>query len=135
MISQGSKIRVFLGKLGLDGQDRGVLVVGQALREAGMEVIYSGPIQMPENIVEAVIQEDVHVLGLNILSRADMELIPRIMELLEREETRDILVLVGGVVRPEDIPKLKDCGVAEVFKPGADTREIVSYIREWWERE
>lgn len=125
------KIRVFLGKPGLDGHDRGVLIVGQALRDAGMEVIYSGLKQTPENLVEAALQEDVDVLGLSILSGAHMALIPRIMELLAEYGASDILVIAGGVIPSDDAEVLAgEYGVARVFGPGTNTDDIVAYIRE-----
>jgi methylmalonyl-CoA mutase C-terminal domain/subunit len=125
------KIRVFLCKPGLDGHDRGVLIVGQALRDAGMEVIYSGLKQTSENLVEAAIQEDVDVLGLSMLSGAHMALIPRITQLLADEGATDIMILVGGVIPPQDAEVLvRDHGVARVFGPGTDTRDIVAFIKE-----
>lgn len=125
------KIRVFLCKPGLDGHDRGVLIVGQALRDAGMEVIYSGLKQTPENLVEAALQEDVDVLGISILSGAHMALIPRMMELLREQGAEDILVLAGGVIPADDAEVLaREHGVSRVFGPGSDTREMVAYIRE-----
>lgn len=124
-------IRVFLAKPGLDGHDRGVLIVGQALRDAGMEVIYSGLKQTSENLVEAAIQEDVDVLGLSILSGAHMALIPRITQLLHERGADDITVLAGGVIPPEDAEVLvREHRVARVFGPGTDTRDIVAFIRE-----
>jgi len=125
------KTRVFLAKPGLDGHDRGVLIVGQALRDAGMEVIYSGLKQTPENLVEATIQEDVDVLGLSMLSGAHMALIPRIMELLGENDAEDVTVIAGGVIPREDAEVLvAEHKVARVFGPGTDTREIVAFIRE-----
>jgi len=125
------KVRVFLCKPGLDGHDRGVLIVGQALRDAGMEVIYSGLKQTPEHLVEAAIQEDVDVLGLSILSGAHMALIPRITDLLAEREAQDIIVLAGGVIPAADAEVLiRDHGVARMFGPGTDTRDIVTYINE-----
>lgn len=123
------RVRVFLGKPGLDGHDRGVLVVGQALRDAGMEVIYSGLIQTPEMIVEGAIQEDADVVGLSILSGAHMGLVSRIMQLLGENDARDIPVIVGGIIPPADVPRLEALGVAGVFGPGTDTRDIVDHIR------
>jgi methylmalonyl-CoA mutase, C-terminal domain len=126
-----NKIRVFLCKPGLDGHDRGVLIVGQALRDAGMEVIYSGLKQTPEHLVEAAIQEDVDVLGLSILSGAHMALIPRITQLLKDEGVEDMMVLAGGVIPSEDAEELvNEHGVDKVFGPGTDTRDIVAFIRE-----
>ena len=125
------KVRVFLAKPGLDGHDRGVLIVGQALRDAGMEVIYSGLKQTPEMIVEAAIQEDVDVLGLSMLSGAHMVLIPRITGLLRDGGAADILVLAGGVIPFDDAEILmRDHGLDRVFGPGTDTQNIVSYIYE-----
>jgi len=125
------KIRVFLAKPGLDGHDRGVIIVGQALKDAGMEVIYSGLKQTPEAIVEAAVQEDVDVLGISILSGAHMALIPRIMELLKSRGASDIIVLAGGVIPKDDAGVLVEKhGVCRVFGPGTDTNEIVNYIYE-----
>jgi len=126
-----SKIRVLLGKPGLDGHDRGILIVGQALRDAGMEVIYSGLKQTPEDLVEAALQEDVDVLGLSIISGAHMAIIPRVMELLREQKAGDVLVVLGGVIPADEAAALvRKHGVARVFGPGTDTRDIVAYIRE-----
>jgi methylmalonyl-CoA mutase C-terminal domain/subunit len=124
------KIRVLVAKPGLDGHDRGAKVVARALRDAGMEVIYTGLRQTPEMIVEAALQEDVDVIGLSILSGAHMALMPRIMELMEENEVADIAVFIGGIVPDEDIPKLREIGVLEVFGPGTATKDIVMAIRE-----
>ncbi len=125
------KIRVFLCKPGLDGHDRGVLIVGQALREAGMEVIYSGLKQTNDMLVEAAIQEDADVFGISILSGAHMALIPRITEMLAERGADDILVIAGGVIPSDDADALVSRqGVDRVFGPGTDTRDIVAYIRE-----
>lgn len=125
------KIRVFLCKPGLDGHDRGVLIVGQAMRDAGMEVIYSGLKQTSENLVEAAIQEDVDILGISILSGAHMALIPRITGLLHDRGADDILVMAGGVIPNDDAEALvAEHGVARVFGPGSDTRDIVAFIKE-----
>ena len=125
------KIRVFLCKPGLDGHDRGVLIVGQALRDAGMEVIYSGLKQTNEMLVEAAIQEDVDVMGISILSGAHMALIPRITEMLAGRGADDILVIAGGVIPPDDAEVLvAEKGVARVFGPGTDTRDIVTFIKD-----
>ena len=125
------KIRVFLCKPGLDGHDRGVLIVGQAMRDAGMEVIYSGLKQTSENLVEAAIQEDVDILGISILSGAHMALIPRITGLLHERGAGDILVMAGGVIPNDDAEALvAEHGVARVFGPGSDTRDIVAFIKE-----
>ena len=124
------KIRVLIAKPGLDGHDRGAKVVARALRDAGMEVIYTGLRQTPEQIVEAAIQEDVDVIGLSILSGAHTHLFPKVMELLKENNIEDIVVMGGGVIPEEDIPELKNVGIAEVFTPGTDTRDIVKFIKE-----
>ena len=124
------KIRVLIAKPGLDGHDRGAKVVARALRDAGMEVIYTGLRQTPEQIVETALQEDVEVIGLSILSGAHTHLFPEIMRLLKENGAEDILVIGGGVIPEEDIPELKKIGIAEVFTPGTDTREIVNFIKE-----
>jgi len=124
------KIRVLIAKPGLDGHDRGAKVVARALRDAGMEVIYTGLRQTPEQIVETALQEDVEVIGLSILSGAHTHLFPEIMRLLKENGADDILVIGGGVIPEEDIPELKKIGIAEVFTPGTDTREIVNFIKE-----
>ena len=123
------KIRVLIAKPGLDGHDRGAKVVARALRDAGMEVIYTGLRQTPEQIVETALQEDVEVIGLSILSGAHTHLFPEIMRLLKENGAEDILVIGGGVIPEEDIPELKKIGIAEVFTPGTDTREIVNFIK------
>ncbi len=121
-------VRVLVGKVGLDGHDRGAKVVAQALRDAGMEVIYTGLRQTPEQIVEAALQEDVQVIGLSILSGAHMQLLPPVLEMLRDQDSSDIIVIVGGIIPREDIAYLKENGVAEVFTPGSTTEEIVSFI-------
>jgi methylmalonyl-CoA mutase C-terminal domain/subunit len=123
------KIRVVVAKPGLDGHDRGAKIIARALRDAGMEVIYTGLHQTPEQIVETVIQEDADAVGLSILSGAHMTLVPRIVELLHDQEIDDVLVTVGGTIPAEDIPELKRLGVAEVFTPGASTQSIVEFIQ------
>jgi methylmalonyl-CoA mutase C-terminal domain/subunit len=123
------KIRVVVAKPGLDGHDRGAKIIARALRDAGMEVIYTGLHQTPEQIVETVIQEDADAVGLSILSGAHMTLVPRIMELLGEQEAGDVLVTVGGTIPADDIPELKKSGVAEVFTPGAPTSDIIEFIR------
>ncbi len=123
------KIRVVVAKPGLDGHDRGAKIIARALRDAGMEVIYTGLHQTPEQIVETVIQEDADAVGLSILSGAHMTLVPRIVELLREQDIDDVLVTVGGTIPAEDIPELKRLGVAEVFTPGASTQSIVDFIR------
>lgn len=124
------KIRVLIAKPGLDGHDRGAKVVARALRDAGMEVIYTGIRQTPEMIVEAALQEDVDVVGLSILSGAHMALCPRVLELLHKEGMDDVVVLVGGIIPDEDVAPLKEMGVQGVFGPGTSTEEIVKFIRE-----
>jgi methylmalonyl-CoA mutase C-terminal domain/subunit len=123
------KIRVLIAKPGLDGHDRGAKVVARALRDAGMEVIYTGLRQTPEMIVEAAVQEDADCIGLSILSNAHMAIFPRIVELLKREEREDILLFAGGIFPDEDIPEIKKMGFKGVFGPGSDTREIADFIR------
>ncbi|HZE68466.1 MAG TPA: cobalamin B12-binding domain-containing protein [Pyrinomonadaceae bacterium] len=124
------KIRVLVAKPGLDGHDRGAKVIARALRDAGMEVIYTGLRQTPEMIAAAALQEDVDAVGVSILSGAHNTLCPRIIQLLRNEGLNDCLVLVGGIVPQEDIPKLKQDGVAEVFLPGTSTEEIVKFLRQ-----
>ncbi|HRE48567.1 MAG TPA: cobalamin B12-binding domain-containing protein [Aggregatilineales bacterium] len=124
------KIRVLVAKPGLDGHDRGAKVVARALRDAGMEVIYTGLRQTPEMIVEAALQEDVDVIGLSILSGAHMALIPRIMELMKANDLSDVKVILGGIVPDDDLPVLKAMGVSGVFGPGANTEDIAKHIRQ-----
>ncbi|NOY44914.1 MAG: cobalamin B12-binding domain-containing protein [Deltaproteobacteria bacterium] len=124
------KIRVLIGKPGLDGHDRGAKVVARALRDAGMEVIYTGIRQTPEKIVAASIQEDVDVVGLSCLSGAHMVLFPRVAELLREKGKDDVLLFGGGIIPVEDIPALKEAGFAEIFLPGTDTNDVVRFIRE-----
>ena len=124
------RIRVLVAKPGLDGHDRGAKVIARALRDAGMEVIYTGLHQTPEQIVETVIQEDADAVGVSILSGAHMTLIPRILELLREREVDDVLVLVGGTIPTDDARELKEQGVAEIFTPGAPTGAIVDFLRE-----
>ena len=123
-------IRVLVAKPGLDGHDRGAKIIARALRDAGMEVIYTGLRQTPEMIVNAALQEDVQVIGLSILSGAHNAIMPRIMELLREKEMTDVLVVVGGIIPDEDAKELKKLGVAEVFQPGASLEKIVTFIRE-----
>jgi methylmalonyl-CoA mutase C-terminal domain/subunit len=123
------KIRVVVAKPGLDGHDRGAKIIARALRDAGMEVIYTGLHQTPEQIVETVLQEDADAVGLSILSGAHMTLVPRIVELLKEQDAGDVLVTVGGTIPAQDIPELKELGVAEVFTPGAGTQEIIDFIK------
>jgi methylmalonyl-CoA mutase C-terminal domain/subunit len=122
-------IRILVAKPGLDGHDRGAKVVARALRDAGFEVIYTGLRQTPEQIANAAVQEDVAVVALSILSGAHMTLVPRVIALLRAQDAGDIMVLVGGTIPDADIPKLKEAGVAEVFGPGTDTRDVVKYLR------
>lgn len=123
-------IRVLVAKPGLDGHDRGAKVIARALRDAGMEVIYTGLRQTPEMIVNAALQEDVQVIGLSILSGAHNAIVPRIMELLREKEMTDVLVVVGGIIPDEDAAGLKRLGVAEVFQPGASLERIIHFIRD-----
>jgi methylmalonyl-CoA mutase, C-terminal domain len=123
-------IRVLIAKAGLDGHDRGAVVVSRALRDAGMEVIYTGRQQRPEQIVRAAVDEDVDVVGLSILSDAHRTVCPRILQLLREAGLNDALFIVGGFIPDEDVPALKAAGVAEVFTPGTALSDIVSYIRE-----
>ena len=123
------RIRVLVAKPGLDGHDRGAKIVARALRDAGMEVIYTGLRQTPEQIARAAVQEDVDAIGISILSGAHNTIMPRICELLRAEHMDDVLLVVGGIIPEEDIPGLKKAGVAEVFQPGASTQEIVEFIR------
>ena len=125
------KPRILIGKPGLDGHDRGAKVIARALRDAGMEVIYTGLRQTPQMIVEAALQEDVDAIGLSILSGAHMSLMPRIMELLQEEGMMDVPVFLGGIVPDQDVPVLMEMGVAGVFGPGASIEEITDFI---WER-
>ena len=123
------RIRVLVAKPGLDGHDRGAKIVARALRDAGMEVIYTGLRQTPEQIARAAVQEDVDAIGISILSGAHNTIVPRICELLRAEGMGDALLLVGGIIPEEDIPGLKAQGVAEVFQPGASTQDIIEFIR------
>jgi methylmalonyl-CoA mutase C-terminal domain/subunit len=123
------KIRVLVAKPGLDGHDRGAKVIARALRDAGMEVIYTGLRQTPEMIVNAALQEDVHVIGLSILSGAHNAIVPRVMGLLHQNEMDDVLVVVGGIIPDQDVEALKKLGVAAIFQPGTSMDEIVKFIR------
>ena len=122
------KIRVVVAKPGLDGHDRGAKIIARALRDAGMEVIYTGLHQTPEQIVETVLQEDADAVGLSILSGAHMTLVPRVIQLLREQDAGDVVVTVGGTIPNQDIPELKELGVAEVFTPGAPTQKIIEFI-------
>lgn len=123
------KIRVVVAKPGLDGHDRGAKIIARALRDAGMEVIYTGLHQTPEQIVATVIQEDADAVGLSILSGAHMTLVPRIVTLLDEEGADDVVLTLGGTIPADDIDELKGLGVAEVFTPGSSTQEIIDFIR------
>jgi methylmalonyl-CoA mutase C-terminal domain/subunit len=125
----GRKIRVVVAKPGLDGHDRGAKIIARALRDAGMEVIYTGLHQTPEQIVATVIQEDADAIGLSILSGAHMTLVPRVVELLREQGAEEVVITVGGTIPADDIPELKKLGVAEVFTPGAPTQDIIDFIR------
>jgi methylmalonyl-CoA mutase, C-terminal domain len=124
------KIRVVVAKPGLDGHDRGAKIIARALRDAGMEVIYTGLHQTPEQIVETVLQEDADAVGLSILSGAHMTLVPKIVELLREQDADDVLVTVGGTIPAEDIDELKEQGIAEVFTPGSSTQDIIDFLQE-----
>jgi methylmalonyl-CoA mutase C-terminal domain/subunit len=124
------RIRVLVAKPGLDGHDRGAKVIARALRDAGMEVVYTGIRQTPEMIAEAALQEDVDVVGMSILSGAHMTLFPRVMELLHRNDMADVLVVAGGIIPDEDVQALQDMGIKGIFGPGTRTEEIVTFIRE-----
>jgi methylmalonyl-CoA mutase C-terminal domain/subunit len=127
--SAEKKIRVVVAKPGLDGHDRGAKIIARALRDAGMEVIYTGLHQTPEQIVETVIQEDADAVGLSILSGAHMTLVPRVLQLLREQGADDVIVTLGGTIPSDDVKELKDLGVAEVFTPGASTQQAVEFIR------
>ena len=126
--TDGRKIRVVVAKPGLDGHDRGAKIIARALRDAGMEVIYTGLHQTPEQIAATVVQEDADAVGLSILSGAHMTLVPRVVELLREQEIEDVVITVGGTIPADDIPELKELGVAEVFTPGSSTQEIIDFI-------
>jgi methylmalonyl-CoA mutase C-terminal domain/subunit len=123
------RIRVVVAKPGLDGHDRGAKIIARALRDAGMEVIYTGLHQTPEQIVETILQEDADAVGLSILSGAHMTLVPKVIELLREEDAGDVVVILGGTIPAQDIEELKELGVAEVFTPGAPTQAIIDFIQ------
>ena len=125
------RIRVLIGKAGLDGHDRGAKVVAAALRDAGMEVIYTGLRKTPEVIVEAALQEDVDAVGISILSGAHMTVFPRVLAIMKERGLQDVLLFGGGIIPDKDIDELKKLGVGRIFTPGASTQTIVSYLREW----
>jgi methylmalonyl-CoA mutase, C-terminal domain len=129
LVSADPKIRVLVAKPGLDGHDRGAKIIARALRDAGMEVIYTGLRQTPEMIASAAVQEDVDVIGLSILSGAHNALCPRLMELLRERGMNDVTVLIGGIIPEADIAGLKKIGIAEIFLPGTSTQDIVDFIR------
>jgi methylmalonyl-CoA mutase, C-terminal domain len=124
------KIRVVIAKPGLDGHDRGAKVIARALRDAGMEVIYTGLRQSPEQIVAAALQEDADVIGLSILSGAHMHICPRVVELLRDQKMNDVLVVVGGIIPDADVPKLNEIGIRGIFQPGTPMQDIVDFIRQ-----
>ena len=123
-----AKIRVLIAKPGLDGHDRGAKVIARALRDSGMEVIYTGLRQSPEDIVEAAIQEDVHFIGLSILSGAHSHIFPRVIELLKEHDAEDIKIIAGGIIPDQEIPKLKKIGIDAIFGPGTSTKDIIEYV-------
>jgi methylmalonyl-CoA mutase, C-terminal domain len=124
-------IRVLVAKVGLDGHDRGAKVIASFLRNAGMEVIYTGLRQTPEMVVNTALQEDVDVIGISILSGAHMTVFPKILNLLKKKEMNDVLLTGGGIIPAKDLDKLKEMGVGELFPPGTDTETIINYIRDW----
>ena len=127
-MSKKGKIRVLIAKPGLDGHDRGAKVIARALRDSGMEVIYTGLRQSPEDIVEAAIQEDVQFIGLSILSGAHSHIFPQVVELLKKRGVSDIRIIAGGIIPDEEIPKWKKIGIEAIFGPGSSTTEIIDYI-------
>ncbi len=129
MATRVTPLRIVLAKVGLDGHDRGVKVVARALRDAGYEVIYTGLRQTPEMVVDAALQEDAQVIGLSLLSGAHMTLIPRTIEVLKERKAEDIVLFAGGIIPDEDVPKLKEMGVAEIFGPGTPLQSIVDWLR------
>ncbi len=124
------RIKVIVAKLGLDGHDRGAKVIARALKDAGMEVVYTGLRQTPEQIVKTAIQEDADVIGISILSGAHLELIPKVVESMRKNNLNDVGLVVGGVIPPEDIPRLKSLGVDDVFLPGSSLREVAEKVRQ-----
>jgi methylmalonyl-CoA mutase C-terminal domain/subunit len=125
------KIRVLIAKVGLDGHDRGAKVIAAALRDAGMEVIYTGLRKTPEMVVEAALQEDVDAIGVSLLSGAHMTVFPRILSLMKEKGVSDVLLFGGGIIPADDIKSLKDMGVGELFTPGASTIDIAAYVKDW----
>ena len=128
-MSKKGKIRVLIAKPGLDGHDRGAKVIARALRDSGLEVIYTGLRQSPEDIVEAAIQEDVHFIGLSILSGAHTHIFPKVVELLNEREASDIKIISGGIIPDEEIPKWNEIGIEAIFGPGSSTNDIIDYIK------
>jgi methylmalonyl-CoA mutase C-terminal domain/subunit len=124
-------VRVLIAKVGLDGHDRGAKVIASFLRDAGMEVVYTGLRQTPEMVIDAALQEDVDAIGVSILSGAHMTVFPRLLSLMKEKELTDVLLTGGGIIPANDMNKLRDMGVGELFAPGTDTKEIVSYITNW----
>jgi methylmalonyl-CoA mutase C-terminal domain/subunit len=133
-VGMSGRIRVVVAKPGLDGHDRGAKVVARALRDAGMEVVYTGLHQTPEQIVETALQEDADAIGLSVLSGAHMTLFAKLVELLAERGAEDVVVFGGGIIPDEDVPKLTELGVAKVFTPGATTNDIVTWVRERFEQ-
>ncbi len=130
MVNSGRKIRILVAKPGLDGHDRGVRVIARAYRDAGFEVVYTGLHQTPEQIVAAALQEDVDLIGLSCLSGAHMYLFKRVLELLREDKADDVMVIGGGIIPEEDIPKLKKLGIKEIFLPGTSLDNIVGWVRD-----
>ncbi|MBS1517388.1 MAG: cobalamin B12-binding domain-containing protein [Bacteroidetes bacterium] len=129
--NQENKIRVLIGKVGLDGHDRGAKVIAAAFRDAGIEVIYTGLRQTPETIVEAALQEDVNAIGISILSGAHMTIFPKVKKLMEEKGLNDVLLFGGGIIPDKDIEDLKKLGVGELFTPGTPTFETINYVKNW----
>jgi methylmalonyl-CoA mutase C-terminal domain/subunit len=128
-MSKKGKVRVLIAKPGLDGHDRGAKVIARALRDSGMEVIYTGLRQSPEDIVDAAIQEDVHFIGLSILSGAHTHIFPKVIELLNEKGASDIKIIAGGIIPDEEIPKWNEMGIEAIFGPGSSTNDIIKYIK------
>jgi len=129
--NQENKIRVLIGKVGLDGHDRGAKVIAAAFRDAGIEVIYTGLRQTPETIVEAALQEDVNAIGISILSGAHMTVFPKVKKLMESKGLNDVLLFGGGIIPDQDIVELRNMGVGELFTPGTPTYETIEYVKNW----
>ncbi|MFZ1322250.1 MAG: cobalamin B12-binding domain-containing protein [Ignavibacteria bacterium] len=129
--NQQNKIRVLIGKVGLDGHDRGAKVVAAAFRDAGIEVIYTGLRQTPETIVEAALQEDVNAIGISILSGAHMTVFPKVKKLMDSKGLNDVLLFGGGIIPDQDIEELRKMGVGELFTPGTPTYETIEYVKNW----